>query len=46
MLLCQYVAQKGRGEAVNFCSGWLADYSESKLQKVDYLAIRKQVRAL
>lgn len=31
---------------MNFASDTLTDYSESKLQKMDYLAFRKQAKAL
>lgn len=44
ILLLRWVEGRGRGESVNFTHEGLSDYSESKLQKVDYLNLRKEVK--
>jgi hypothetical protein len=46
LILYRYVASKAKGESQNFAFDTLTDYSASKLQKVDYLNLRKQAKAL
>jgi hypothetical protein len=46
LILYRYVDGKGKGDSINFTFDTLTDYGESKLKKVDYLNLKKQVKAL
>ena len=46
LILYRYVDCKGKGDSMNFTFDTLTDYGESKLRKVDYLNLKKQVKAL
>jgi hypothetical protein len=44
IFLLRWVESRGRGESLNFTQDGLSDYAESKLQKIDYINLRKEVK--
>lgn len=46
IVLLRYVDKKGKGDSINFTADGLSDYGDSKLKKIDYLNLRKEVKNL